>query len=306
MVTRLVVPSTPLCADTCNAFNSSISNLLQNCPNAPPQLAALASSAGTNCKNLVSTWASYTNDSTCIESVTVDQLTCGFGGDLNAAEAYCSSSAINFSADCCFLFKSAATTSSATKVWNKNIVNLAAATTSVTAITATTNGVGGLSAIAIVGIVIGLVLFLALGSIAWILYSNRSKIFKKGHAVTSPKRSEFSQLRSLDRLNSSNHNTLSSFSSIPPTSPQTKDYFASVPEAVNLAAAKSVKIGLLGSGEHKIVEAYTAQLPDELSLKIGGVVEILESHDDGWARGRIKSAAGGYIDGMFPLACVGQ
>ncbi|KAJ3111597.1 hypothetical protein HK100_002634, partial [Physocladia obscura] len=298
------VPSTPLCADTCDAFNSSISNLLESCPDAPPQLAALAGAAGSNCKNLVSTWASYTNGSACIESVTVDQLSCGFGGDSSAAEAYCSSSAINFSADCCSLFKSAAT-SSATKVWNKNIANLAAFTTA-TAATATTNGVGGLSAIAIVGIVIGSVLFVALGSIAWILYSNRTKVFKKGYTVTSPKRSEFSQLRSLDRFNSSNNNTLSSFSSIPPASPPTKDYFASAPEAVSLAVTKSLKVGLLGTGEHKIVEAYTAQLPDELSLKVGGVVEILESHDDGWARGKIKSAAGGHLEGMFPLACVGQ
>ena len=44
-----------------------------------------------------------------------------------------------------------------------------------------------------------------------------------------------------------------------------------------------------------VVYEYTAQLPDELSLKVGDVITSVEKMEGGWWRGTLSG-----ITGMFP------
>ncbi|KAJ3077315.1 hypothetical protein HDU98_004277 [Podochytrium sp. JEL0797] len=51
----------------------------------------------------------------------------------------------------------------------------------------------------------------------------------------------------------------------------------------------------------EVVEEYMAQQPDELTLKFGEVIVVLESYDDGWASAKKEST--GAI-GAVPLSCL--
>ncbi|KAI8616476.1 hypothetical protein BC830DRAFT_196606 [Chytriomyces sp. MP71] len=58
----------------------------------------------------------------------------------------------------------------------------------------------------------------------------------------------------------------------------------------------------LGGGDRKVILEYTANLPDELSLKVGETVTIVELFDDGWIRGLQQRTN---RTGLFPSQCVG-
>ncbi|KAI9345693.1 hypothetical protein BDR26DRAFT_856466 [Obelidium mucronatum] len=55
----------------------------------------------------------------------------------------------------------------------------------------------------------------------------------------------------------------------------------------------------------KVVHSYSAEMDDEISLKIGDVLDVVEFFDDGWAYGLFCGNDGGSsLEGAFPLACV--
>ncbi|KAJ3355718.1 hypothetical protein HDU83_002723 [Entophlyctis luteolus] len=208
----------------------------------------------------------------------------GFGGNESAQLAYCSSSAIIFSADCCANVSSTTTKSKARTTAAFAAIqfdNVAGTTAS--AVASTTNGIGGLSAVAIVGIVIGCVVFVALVAVAWILFSNRKNVMRKTQILESP------------------------FVSPRNFSPTTnKNGYYVVPDTIELQQAGQRSPQASASPVRKEVVSleYTSKFPDELSVKVGDTIEILEVFSDGWAKGKLQTAAGGFVEGMFPMACV--
>ncbi|KAJ3223754.1 hypothetical protein HDU81_008980 [Chytriomyces hyalinus] len=52
----------------------------------------------------------------------------------------------------------------------------------------------------------------------------------------------------------------------------------------------------------KVIIPYLATLPDELTVEVGELVQVVERFDDGWVKGRrVKTGH----EGTFPGACVG-
>ncbi|KAI9350899.1 hypothetical protein BDR26DRAFT_513989 [Obelidium mucronatum] len=134
----------------------------------------------------------------------------------------------------------------------------------------------GLSTAAKVGIAVGVVLFVALVAAAWIVYSNRHNIFPQNHPVMKylgdGGRKSFVKPRSpLAQFRNSVSNTTT-------TTTVEKTYVRIVDEETGAAGA------------------------DELSLKVGDTILVLQTHDDGWGFGRLTKTG---AEGAFPLVCVG-
>ncbi|KAJ3048673.1 hypothetical protein HK097_010312, partial [Rhizophlyctis rosea] len=53
--------------------------------------------------------------------------------------------------------------------------------------------------------------------------------------------------------------------------------------------------------KYKVVHEYVPQLPDELGLVPGDMVELKGSYDDGWGKGRNVRTG---LEGTFPMACI--
>ncbi|KAJ3204682.1 hypothetical protein HDU82_005679 [Entophlyctis luteolus] len=280
------VPELPLCVDTPDAFSSSVLALVAACPNATSSAVSALTADSDYFTAYVQNWNSMSTSSngSCTESVTVDERSCGFGGNESAQLAYCSSSAIIFSADCCANVSSTTTKSKARTTAAFAAIqfdNVAGTTAS--SVASTTNGIGGLSAVAIVGIVIGCVVFVALVAVAWILFSNRKNVMRKTQILESP------------------------FVSPRNFSPTTnKNGYYVVPDTIELQQAGQRSPQASASPVRKEVVSleYTSKFPDELSVKVGDTIEILEVFSDGWAKGKLQTAAGGFVEGMFPMACV--
>ncbi|KAI9357643.1 hypothetical protein DFJ73DRAFT_758219 [Zopfochytrium polystomum] len=54
---------------------------------------------------------------------------------------------------------------------------------------------------------------------------------------------------------------------------------------------------------YKVTFGYTPSLPDEMELKVGQVIEVAESFDDGWGKGRNLNTG---VTGIFPMACLAR
>ncbi|KAJ3062580.1 hypothetical protein HDU98_001537 [Podochytrium sp. JEL0797] len=297
------VPPAPLCADTCDQFSASLSAMIAN-PQSCPAVAdgspeavtrAKALTAGDHCKATVAAWANTTAASTCVESVQMDFDSCGFANSPSAFAAYCSS--LKNSPACC---------STAPPSLSKAML-VANETGNATDAPATADQ-DSLSAGAIVGIAIGVVLLLALLSACCIVIANRQKMFPKNHIINrtlgdprnvrgmpsfSPtKRAPLSQFNNMESgpesIALTGAASKTSLTTVTSTTTTTKDY---------------VRIPEPSLGKKTVIVEYTASQPDELSLKVGDVVDVGEAFDDGWGSGTI---VGKGIRGMFPLQAVGM
>ncbi|KAI9336233.1 hypothetical protein DFJ73DRAFT_798741 [Zopfochytrium polystomum] len=54
---------------------------------------------------------------------------------------------------------------------------------------------------------------------------------------------------------------------------------------------------------YKVTFGYTPSLPDEMELKVGQIIEVAESFDDGWGKGRNLNTG---VTGIFPMACLAR
>ncbi|KAI8615364.1 hypothetical protein BC830DRAFT_303834 [Chytriomyces sp. MP71] len=86
----------------------------------------------------------------------------------------------------------------------------------------------------------------------------------------------------------------------PPTKSRGKDAY------ISLDASRAMQ--QRAQGLQSIILAYEAKQPDELTLSVGDVVQILEMYDDSWCKGELvgsQGAVGKGKVGVFPAACWG-
>jgi len=90
-----------------------------------------------------------------------------------------------------------------------------------------------------------------------------------------------------------------------PTKESPQQYFSNLPNETGsttiseLQKKRQSHIPALDNTQVIVIAPYAAQLEDELELKVGDIVIVDESFDDGWAVG--KNLRGD--EGCFPLAC---
>ncbi|KAJ3003268.1 UNVERIFIED_CONTAM: hypothetical protein HDU68_005779, partial [Siphonaria sp. JEL0065] len=268
-------PSTVLCAESCDTLGSSINAYLSSplCPAVPAGSVAgiartAALSASTNCASTVAAWEKDVGpNSKCVAAVSAD-----------FASTVGKSNKAGIAADA----STSGTTSSAPNGEDQ----------------------GGLSTAAKIGIAIGVVLLLALIAAFWIVYSNRHNIFPPNHPVMKylgdggrpsfVKRSPLAQFRG-----AAVGPTGASATTTTTTTKVEKTYVRIADEETGGAGAATGDASKLG--ERTVVEDYTAQMPDELSLRTGETILVLQAHDDGWGLGRLTRTG---AEGAFPLVCV--
>ncbi|KAJ3098695.1 hypothetical protein HDU96_010981 [Phlyctochytrium bullatum] len=73
------------------------------------------------------------------------------------------------------------------------------------------------------------------------------------------------------------------------------------PDAAAIAAGEDDDQSVIDSSTMRVIHPYAATLPDELELRLGEVVILLRSFDDGWGLG-LDPRTG--AQGAFPLVCV--
>ncbi|KAJ3214573.1 hypothetical protein HK099_006821 [Clydaea vesicula] len=71
------------------------------------------------------------------------------------------------------------------------------------------------------------------------------------------------------------------------------------PTKVGMTSSKKPKTIL--NERFPVVHEYHQSLPDEVELRKGDIVELISSYDDGWAKGRNITTG---LEGTFPLACL--
>ncbi|KAJ3395669.1 hypothetical protein CcCBS67573_g05068 [Chytriomyces confervae] len=133
----------------------------------------------------------------------------------------------------------------------------------------------GMSGGAIAGIVVGaLVLVFVLAGIVYFIRTRRSSSFKRVSTV---------QTMRVRRVNSTAKSAMG---------------YARTEDSDAPAAAKPIR----SNATEKVIIPYLATLPDELTVEVGELVQVVERFDDGWVKGRrVKTGH----EGTFPGACVG-
>ncbi|KAJ3008333.1 UNVERIFIED_CONTAM: hypothetical protein HDU68_003148, partial [Siphonaria sp. JEL0065] len=309
-VMKAKVPSPTLCEGTCTEFGESLEEYLGNTVNCPisndvevKNTRTRALEAPSKCHDLVKEWHAVlpfsSKNTQCIDSVTIEYDTCGFGGDIEAAGRYCKD--LKYSPHCCKTVFPTNSTTHSTAIGKSNMPPTQ------TSIAINNNGtkkglgIGGIS-----GIVAGCI-FTVLASAALFVYVKRKALFPANHPTrnlletgrlkqkaangpTVKPRAPLSQLRVQSELNPKS-----------PRAPLEKSYYR-LPSDYEVGQISDKPAEATAPETRIVVEEYTATLPDELSLRLGESVVLLAKHDDGWARGRLTR---NNQEGALPLVCVG-
>ncbi|KAI9350914.1 hypothetical protein BDR26DRAFT_851751 [Obelidium mucronatum] len=324
-------PSRALCAESC----STISNSFQQLFNDPEQCTETTDIRignkrsevleGADCRMVVDAWQNGLNGSLeeeCIEAVDADTKQCGFGEDSVAAIKYCTQ--YGYNPTCCNSLKpdkktlilnkakpNATTTTTGTTTANsKNatiVVQPLPSRLTPAAITIIT--VGSLVAAALFVVIVTLTIERIRGALQQKNGGEKNGGEKKdqrdeskepglGLGVTVPsaglKRGftyERVPLREQEPLPQTASTVLFhkplTFSPILIGQPRAEE------------SSSEYRVGQ----ECVVSEEYSALIGDELNMRVGDRVAILEVKDDGWARGRLASDG---REGFFPLVCVNR
>ncbi|KAJ3231200.1 hypothetical protein HDU81_003934 [Chytriomyces hyalinus] len=319
-------PSPPPCSDTCDEFSQSIALALKDAstcptlagPKAAPgweaaRTAALAS--GDACRKLTASWGGDVSDDSCSESVTEDYNACGFAGNNLASQEFCGNFPQGSKPTCCSHVKAPTSALRKSGHFNSYIESVAKGSNIRAASQPNEQNQGPpppppseLSGGAIAAIVI--VCLLAICAVAAVfVVSKRHTLFDIDHPInrvlgssgrrTSIKRGASMYKRDRGELSQYRHHLHSSnsaeYSSVKSESNE------SLLSPSNLSTVPGTTFSL-GGAEKRVVLEYTANLPDELSLRVGETVSIVEMFDDGWIRGVLVRTN---KKGLFPSQCVG-
>ncbi|KAJ3266165.1 hypothetical protein HDU77_002296 [Chytriomyces hyalinus] len=320
-------PSPPPCSDTCDEFGQSIVLALNDpaaCPTtAGPKAAAgwedarvAARASGDSCRKLTASWGGDVSDDSCSESVTDDFNACGFAGNTPAAQEFCTNFPSTTKPPCCAHVKAPTSAFRKSSHFKSYIESVSGASALKAASPPGPNDQAqappppppsGLSNGAIAAIVVvGLVSLCAIAA-AFIVYK-RHTLFDIDHPInralgsagrrTSVKRGASMYKRDRGELSQYRHH-LHSSNSMEYSSVKSSNESLLTP---SISSGGAASVFSIGGGERRVVLDYTANLPDELSLRTGETVAIVEMFDDGWIRGvqvRTKKT------GLFPSQCVG-
>ncbi|KAJ3243876.1 C-Jun-amino-terminal kinase-interacting protein 2 [Chytriomyces hyalinus] len=322
-------PSPPPCSDTCDEFSRSIA-LALNDPSTCPTLAGpkaapgwegartAALASGDACRKLTASWGGDVSDDSCSESVTEDYNACGFAGNSLASQEFCGNFPQDSKPICCSHVKAPTSALRKSAHFNSYIESVAGGS-NIRAASQPSNAneqnqgpppppPSGLSGGAIAAIVIVCVLVICAVAAVFVV-SKRHTLFDIDHPInrvlgssgrrTSIKRGASMYKRDRGELSQYRHHLHSSnsmeYSSVKSESNET------LLSPSNLSAVPGTTFSL-GGAEKRVVLEYTANLPDELSLRVGETVSIVEMFDDGWIRGvHVRTNK----KGLFPSQCVG-
>ncbi|KAJ3028187.1 UNVERIFIED_CONTAM: hypothetical protein HDU68_002272 [Siphonaria sp. JEL0065] len=306
-------PSPAMCSDTCTAITGSFKAYFSDEKVCPPvasnstaaiQRADVLDSA--DCKIMVKSWEQDigANSATCLDSVSVDHDTCGFGGNKDAAANYCH--IFGYNPACCAPFGKPKS--------GKAVINNAT-----DANLESNEQPSGIDGATIAGIVMSVVIVLGLIVAVGFRVLKRAKKTRRPapksdspYGIATTKgfyKTEAEQQRLISRrptvLDAINRSRGPSIASSP--SSGTSFINHSKPPSPLLTEESGseyefVKTSPLAIGEiYKVVEEYVKNKPDELSVRVDDSILLMQLHDDGWVEGRLMSTG---VEGIFPQLCI--
>ncbi|KAJ3415460.1 hypothetical protein HDV05_004902 [Chytridiales sp. JEL 0842] len=299
------VPDVPLCAGTCSNYGSALGALVNDTTACSPTKPASISgdewadvqerrafwlTGEESCNNLVGEWTYEKEPEQCNEGVDDDYKTCGFGGDVAAATAYCRD--VKSAASCCETFEYYVKNENYTGA--RPVPDLSPlfpgylgaysqssgfasslrsfAVNAANEMNTFTQNNQGLT----IGLAVGGSLLLACMIAAGIVVMRRRN---SNNAVGNLK----------GRM---------TMKKTPP------------PSAAILAEREAADRRLLsGSGapapatvdRYVVIDDHEPDMDDEIVLVPGQIVEVSNTYDDGWGRGRNLTTG---ATGVFPMSCV--
>ncbi|KAJ3395664.1 hypothetical protein CcCBS67573_g05064 [Chytriomyces confervae] len=325
--------SPSVCASTCARSSNALGAVLFGDGRACASVASSDPVFDLRAQALRSDFCSKETTS-CVEAVETDLKSCGFAGNLDAAHNYCTQYSHN-PPPCCLYLKNEqhiANTKSPLNIVSKFIKaskDMKAESASTPAAAANNDAppsvqsTSGLSAFSIVGIVLSVLFLLGLAAGGFYYYRNRVdyRIQKRrstrrpsqgyfnnsSNNITSRQAGPYSGGRIVVSPVATNINNkyskIQNDESSPPTSSTTTSPAAVKPsQSINASSIFAAQQLKSNSPARPVILEYTAVQGDELTLKIGDMVQVVELFDDGWVKGTALNS--GNV-GMFPAACIG-
>ncbi|KAI8615090.1 hypothetical protein BC830DRAFT_1229281 [Chytriomyces sp. MP71] len=295
--------------------------------------AAESPDSATQCLTLFRDWAAELPGATCVNSVNADADSCGFSGNLEAATSYCAQT--NPTPACCTRIKKPKKSSDKVRVkvevidarpanppmddfsrpdsvhdasarinafmqeyaQNRKASRLRQSFKPIKADggpgspapTQDTPTGAGLSAGAIVGIVISVLVALGLAGVVFVMHR---KGLLRERLLRVRNRGSVKEHAGIHIVMTGGNGGASGYARLNDTSIYTSTTSASASQNVMVKSSPAKSV---------IVEYVSAQA-DELTLRIGDVVTIEESFDDGWCKMTVVKTG---VSGMAPAACVG-
>ncbi|KAJ3223749.1 hypothetical protein HDU81_008975 [Chytriomyces hyalinus] len=265
----------------------------------------------------------------CVEAVESDLKSCGFAGNLDAAHYYCTQFS-DKAHPCCLHLNNQGHSANA-----KSTINIVSkfikaakdfkAEGSTPAAAASSNdsvqSTSGFSAISIVGIVLSVLFLLGLAAGGIYYYRNRVDYrIQKRRSTRRPSQGYFNNNNNTSRqtnpysagrivvspvatnINNNKYSKIQDDQSNPPSASTSFAPTAKPSQSVNASSIFAAQQLKSNSPARPVILEYTAVQGDELTLKIGDMVQVVELFDDGWVKGTALSS--GNV-GMFPAACIG-
>ncbi|KAG0260991.1 hypothetical protein DFQ27_003236 [Actinomortierella ambigua] len=302
-----------LCKSSCEAYATALSDMVKvTCPS-DSQSAEAASYVSSVC-SASSGWDSMrsTNNATCVNAVTSEANTCGFG----TSQLMCDFCKQNLSDSCCTTNAAACPQNTPTQTGGPVSTTILLPPTS----SPSNGGKGsnkdsnsdtGLSTAAIAGIAgggVGLVVLIALIFVC--MRRSRRASPAKGNLSRNISNGSGKYSISAPKLQEEGFSNIQiPMSTLPPVSKESAAAAAAMgPIAAGAAGAGAGAAAAAAAGSEsskpsfcQAIYPYQASMADELDLSPGDIINVHRVFDDGWAVGTNLNTS---AEGAFPVVCV--